>query len=64
MKTTEFKLTFRVRINLNGETPEEIRQNLIAIACDALNWGNVTGEGPATVEDYSIQVWQIKKKGK
>lgn len=56
---TEFSLIFKVKINLDGENPKEIESNLEAIAVDALNWGNVTGDGPATVEEYSIKIEKL-----
>ena len=59
MKTANYRLTLDVFFNPNGTLPEDLAHNMRQIVRDAVSNGTLTGETPATVEEYSFTVQPI-----
>jgi hypothetical protein len=53
-------LTLRVEYNLDGASPDYLKDQLKMIARAALNQGHVTGNCPATVESHYVSVTEIE----
>lgn len=56
MKTIKLKLILEIEIDPQGETKDTLIHNLHRIVRDAMDNGTVTGETPATVENYEVTI--------
>jgi hypothetical protein len=61
MKPLHLRLTFDVKYIPDGTSTAELRQLLEAVMLDALNDGRVTGETPAQVDEYHLQIKEVKR---
>jgi protein-tyrosine-phosphatase len=59
MKKIKLRLTLDVEIEPNGTSTNELKDLLGDIVADAMNFGTITGETPATVESHSYKVEEI-----
>ena len=62
MKTLKLQLTLNVRFAPNGVTQETLERNLKQLVWDAVGLGRLTGDSPATVENYTYTVKPITKR--
>ena len=61
MKTKKFRLTLDVTFDTQGVGGVELRRHMMQVVRDAVINGTLTGDTPATVEDYDFSVKEIKK---
>ena len=59
MNRIKLRLTLDVEFNPIGETLPVLKMNMGQVVADAVNNGTLTGESPATVENYSWNVEEI-----
>jgi hypothetical protein len=55
----KLRLTLDVEYKLNGDSLDNLTEQLEGIAKDAVERGMISGEGPATVEDYNYKVERL-----
>jgi hypothetical protein len=56
MKTINLCLTLNVEFDPQGVGEVELRKHLAQVVRDAVNNGTLTGETPATVENYDFSI--------
>ncbi len=60
MERTHLRLTLDVKYNRAGVSAEALKGFLDAVVVDALNYGGLTGDTPATVDEYRYRVSEVK----
>lgn len=65
-KPLKYRLVLTVEFDPQGTTPSDLKHNLHQVVRDAVNNGTLTGETPATVEEYGYSVKLVRppKKGR
>ena len=59
MKTKSFRVTLFLTVESNGEGDTILRRRLEDAVTDLVHNGQLTGEGPATLEDWSCEVKKV-----
>jgi len=55
----KLRLTVDVEYELDGENPQELKANLEGLVKIGMGDALLTGDGPATIEDYSYKVEEV-----
>jgi len=64
MKTKSFRVTLFVTVLSNGESDTATQRRLENAVTDLAQNGQLTGEGPATLENWSCEVKKVATKTK
>ena len=59
MKTLKFKVILNVEFDPQGTSPADLEHNLHQVVNNAVQNGTLTGDTPATVEEYKFSVEQV-----
>ena len=59
MKTKSFRVTLFLTVESNGEGDTILRRRLEDAVTDLAQNGQLTGEGPATLENWSCEVKKV-----
>lgn len=60
MDTITLKLTLTIKYDLNGEHEDNLKRLMYDIPQRAAGDGAMSGEGPATVDEWSMTVEEVR----